>query len=259
MSEYNIEVWKCNDMRLPFNEDMHREMPDPGFIASIANVGQLNPIIMARNAQVDGIQFDLVAGRARLMAIRALAQQGSGDGDIFVRVIDGLSPDDQAAITLIENAQRSINPVADFMALKSLLLKGATYAEIAKKIGMSVSYVKKLDQDFATVPDWALEGIQHGAMTANTAKALGNLSDKAKDECHVEMLTSPKKKLTMGMVQDKHRMIQADATMQVINLPGMSELRRVFTRTEIEYILVLINTDAAKASEYVDGLLQEAE
>ena len=257
MADIIVEVWDCNDVRLPSNLEMNREMPDPGFITSLENFGQLNPIIVAHEGAASGI-YTLVAGRARLMGIRDIAAR-HGDSDVFVRIVDGLSKDDQAGITLIENAQRAVNPVADFLALKSLLVQGATYSTVSKRIGMSISYVRKLDQDFAGMPDWALQAIKDEGMTVTTAKALNKLSDKAKNECRLEMQDSPKHKLTMSMVQAKHRLIQDTATAQMISLPGTGDLRRVFTRDELEYVLVLIKSDIAKATEYVTGLLQEVE
>ena len=258
MDNMIVEVWSCNDTRLPANGLLNRQMPDPGFIHSIEEVGQLNPIIVNHVGAASGI-YHLVAGRARLMAIREIAGRG-GDGDIFVRIVEDLHENTEAAITMIENAQRSVNPVADYMAAQVLLLQGLTYKQIGEQIGMSLSYVKKLDQDFAGMPQWALRGIIDECMTVNTAKALNKLSDPAKEECHQDMLNSPKKKLTMTMVQSKHRLIQQDAAAQIANLPGMSDLRRVFTRDEVEHAFNLLAGDAPdECKSYLNGLLQETE
>jgi ParB/RepB/Spo0J family partition protein len=255
MDNMNVEVWSCTDQRLPATAFLNRQMPDAGFIHSIEEVGQLNPIIVNH---INDSTYHLIAGRARLMAIREIAARG-GDGDVYVRIVEDLHENTEAAITMIENAQRSVNPVADYIAARVLLLQGLTYKQIGEQIGTSLSYVKKLDQDFAGMPQWALRAIIDENMTVNTAKALNKLSDKAKEECHQEMLESPKKKLTMTMVQAKHRLIQQDAAAQITSLPGMNDLRRVFTRDEMQQVFDLLNNNPAEALAYVAGLLAETE
>ena len=224
------ETWNCDDARLPATADIHRSKPDKGFVDTMAR-GQINPITIRVNKKDE---YFLEAGRRRLLAIRQLKEEGRTDGKVAVRIFKAEEADGDW-VTLVENAQITSNPVSDYMSVKRILLHDSmNYADIAKSIGMPVTYVKNLDQNFARVPDWALNAILKDKMVPSVAKELGKLSDKLIEECRVEMSQSKKGKLTMDMVKQKHRLVQNEATAQAMSFSGpQSNLRRLFTRDEI--------------------------
>lgn len=88
-----IEVRNPDDIII-----MNRARQDPGDIAALAEnikaVGQLNPILI----NSDNV---LIAGERRLLAIKHLRRK-----KIDVRVADGIQPDDQLMIELLENLHR---------------------------------------------------------------------------------------------------------------------------------------------------------
>ena len=148
------------------------------------------------------------------------------------------------------------------MSVKRMLLHDSmNHADIAKSIGMPVTYVKNLDQNFARVPDWALNAILNDKMVPSVAKELGKLSDKLQEECRVEMSQSKKGKLTMDMVKEKHRLVQNEATAQAMSFSGpQSNLRRFFTRSEVEELLSMFGkVPASKIKIHIEELLAQEE
>jgi hypothetical protein len=253
------QVWDCDDDRLPKNSDINRQKPDKGFVDTMA-IRQLNPIIV----RMDNFgAFHLEAGRRRLLAVRQLKEDGRSSGNIDVRILKG-DEEDGGWITLVENAQSSANPVSDYQAVKKFLLAGKNYKTIAELIGTSITYVKKLDTDFARVPDWALVAIQQGNMVVNVAKEVGKLSTPVQAECKIEMEQSPKKKLTMDMVMAHHRLTQAEATAVTMSFSGPGNPRRIFTRDDLMEIReILITSDPEQAvmmgKSHIDKLLAQEE
>jgi ParB/RepB/Spo0J family partition protein len=259
MLQFIDETWDCNDERLP-KGDIQRTVPDKGFLDSIAQ-GQLSPIIVRKDTEG---KYHLEAGRRRLLAVRMLKEDARGSGFIAVRIFEG-SETDGAWVTLVENAQRSANPVSDYQTVKKLLFKGQTYADIAKSIGESITYVKTLDQNFAHVPDWALVAILNEQMAVPTAKELGRLSDNLQEKLRGAMEQSPKHKLTMDMVKAEHRIVQEQATMQTMSFSGPTDnLRKIFNRSELEAIKAILDMNdpeqgVVRAKAYLQDLLAQEE
>ncbi|MEM4246415.1 MAG: ParB/RepB/Spo0J family partition protein, partial [Candidatus Bathyarchaeia archaeon] len=102
-------------------------------MTSIQNIGLLQPISVRR---VEG-GFELIFGMHRLEACRRL-----GWKDISATIME-ISEQESFLVQIAENLQRNqvINPVEEGRGYKELLNQGWTLTRIAKKIGMSDSYV----------------------------------------------------------------------------------------------------------------------
>ena len=227
-------TWALNDNRLPANTDIKRTPPDDAFMESIKEI-QLEPIGIGQN-NADG--YFLMFGRKRLLALRDLYERGMVKNEVDVRIFYDISKGDAARYALIENAQRSDNPISDAIAIDDILKSdpNATYKTIAESIGKSVTYIKKTYEKYGGCPKWTLVAILDGKMAISTAFALGKLGK----DTQVELKKQFKKtgKLTGAEVHDSRRAMQVASYAQLIpqSMYQMDIKRDQFTRGELEQI-----------------------
>lgn len=242
-----IENWDVFDERLP--EKLICVPPDDTFIASFEE-RQYQPI--AVNLWEE--EYTLIFGNRRLYAGRAIANQ-DGRRTIEVRVF-AVPPEDIPTIQAQENSLRSDNEISDFMILKELLgstetdeegnLYALTYKDCASRMGRSVGYLKKLDNQWSSIPkgkknDWILEAVLNGTMTQTTAKKLGKLSDeqlKVTKEEHKES-----GKLTGKFVNDLRNITRSSITQNVMEKleKSFTPKKQFFTRQEVQSIFDRFN------------------
>jgi ParB-like chromosome segregation protein Spo0J len=266
INDYAIDIWHCDDPRLPKNEDIMREPPESSFVNDIIENGQLQPILMCHNEQ-DG--WFLAFGRRRLLAIRQAFAikndkgQPMHDGNVFVRIGEGIQRNDGYIFALVENAQRNSNPISDYLAIRELLLMpgSKTFKEIATLMHVSVSYVKEADRKLCKVPTWALEGALNDTIKLSTAIGIGKFSTTKQKE--VKKLYTEKGKITGGDVKEIHRAIKNDMVAQISTLTGMTtsiddNFRQYFNRDELLAIQVLLNEGkTVQAKKSLASLLDE--
>lgn len=109
--------------------------------ASIAAHGLLQSLVV-RDA--GGGKFAVIAGRRRLLAMKALAKDGklSADFPVPVRLIAG--DQDAAEISLAENIVRvPMHPADQFEAFRVIIDGGASIADVAGRFGVSEDLVEK--------------------------------------------------------------------------------------------------------------------
>lgn len=109
-----------------------------GLAESIKAVGLLQPVIL--RPRDDG-KYDICAGWRRVAACRALKMN-----EIPALVLDLslLGDDVRAAIGIIENSQREqVNPVAEALAVGSLISEGSDVKAIAQTLGRSERWVAR--------------------------------------------------------------------------------------------------------------------
>jgi ParB-like chromosome segregation protein Spo0J len=261
LNEFVTDIWECNDERLPKTEDIMREPPESSFVMDIVDHGQLQPILMCHN-DTDG--WFLAFGRRRLLAIRQAFENNLMDGKIYVRVGEGLTRNDGHTFALVENAQRSANPISDYLAIRGLLFSKevTSYKQIADRLHVSVSYVKQADEKYAHVPTWALEGVIAGTVAQGVAIEIGKLSPPKQKEA--KAILKEKGKITGGAVRDMRRVILQDTVSQVTNLTGFETksdgLRQFFNRDELESIQSLLaEGKTAAAKKALKELLDQKE
>ncbi|WP_228765630.1 plasmid partitioning protein RepB C-terminal domain-containing protein [Sphingopyxis solisilvae] len=113
------------------NKRQHREI-----VNNIEAIGLKRPITVSRREGGNGTRYDLVCGQGRLEAYQALGQD-----DIPAVVIDA-SESECLVMSLVENIARRIQRPVDVMKeIGELRSRGHTEAEIAEKIGVSISWV----------------------------------------------------------------------------------------------------------------------
>ena len=116
------------------NKRVHREI-----VSSIETVGLKRPITVSRRADADPVRYDLVCGEGRLEAFRIL-----GETEIPAIVIDA-SESECFVMSLVENiARRQHRPIDLMHEVGSLNKRGYSDTEIARKIGVTVSWVNMI-------------------------------------------------------------------------------------------------------------------
>ena len=228
------ETWALNDDRLPASTDIKRTPPDDAFMESIKEI-QLEPIGIGQN---NADEYFLMFGRKRLLALRDLYKRGMVENEVDVRIFYDISKGDAARYALIENAQRSDNPISDAIAIDDILKSdpNATYKTIAESIGKSVTYIKKTYEKYGGCPKWTLVAILDGKMAISTAFALG----KRGKDTQAELKKQFKKtgKLTGADVNAARRVAQTASYAQLMSksMYEMDVKRNEFTRAELEQI-----------------------
>ena len=113
------------------NKRQHREI-----VNNIEAIGLKRPITVSRREGGNGTRYDLVCGQGRLEAYQAL-----GQAEIPAVIIDA-SESECLVMSLVENIARRIQRPVDVMKeIGELRSRGHTEAEIAEKIGVSLSWV----------------------------------------------------------------------------------------------------------------------
>jgi len=228
------ETWVLDDDRLPESKDVKRTPPDDAFMESIKEV-QLEPVGIGYN-KTDG--YFLMFGRRRLLALRDLFERGEVKNEIDIRIFQDITKGDAARFTLIENAQRSNNPISDAIVIDNILKSdpNTTYKTVAESIGKSVTYVKKIYEKYGGCPKWTLTAILDGKMAISTAFALGKLGKDTQAELKKQF--NKNGKLTGAEVHDSRRAMQVASYAELIpqSMYNMDVKRNEFTRAELEQI-----------------------
>lgn len=250
------EIWKCDDPRLPVSENIKRTPPESAFLDSMVDPGQMMPIGMAHFRDDN---WDLIFGRKRLLAIRKLMEDGRLHGEIKVLIFENVEPQDIPALSMIENKQRSDNPLSEYMAIRAMLLQGFDYKAIAKAVGISVSSVKAADHKFATVPQWALEYSLNGMIAQGTAIEIGKCSTPKQSEL-LKQFADQGGKLTIEDVKQARRFIQNTATAQIMANNMSTQPRSFYSREELLPVMEFLNDGKIEdAKDMLDTLLKQVE
>lgn len=106
-------------------------------IDSIAEVGLKKPITVTRHEDKNGPRYDLVCGQGRLEAFQALGQT-----EIPALVVEA-DAQERLVKSLVENCARRLHQAIDLLHdIGGMKRRGYTEAEIAKKTGLSMEYVR---------------------------------------------------------------------------------------------------------------------
>lgn len=116
------------------NKRTHREIVD-----NIEAVGLKRPITVSQHSGPGPVRYDLVCGEGRLEAFRML-----GESEIPAIVIDA-QESDCFVMSLVENvARRQHRPIDIMHEVGSLHTRGYSDTEIARKIGVTPSWVNMI-------------------------------------------------------------------------------------------------------------------
>lgn len=146
--------------------------PDRGFVESVEKYGVLHNIVVVE----DGAGYSVIAGRRRVEAARK-----AGHDTIRAVVLDDLSVEDKALVTLMENMKRSSNPADEAKAIAVLQKKGTTQEEIAKVMGVERSQVAKRALLLKLVPALFVK-LEDGSLRSSVARELAQMSKEEQGE-----------------------------------------------------------------------------
>ncbi len=147
--------------------------------ASIGRVGLLQNLTVV--ASPEGVQFEVVAGRRRLAALKLLAKRRKLAKDHPVPCL--LVPDASArTVSLTENVQReAMSPVDELFAWKALVADGRAVEDIAADFGVTPLVVKRRLR-LANVSPRLLADYQQGEVSLEQLMALAITEDHAAQE-----------------------------------------------------------------------------
>lgn len=157
---------------VPSSENPRRSLGDlTELAASIAGVGLLEPLVVARPTPFAPSVYPLVAGHRRLAAA-----QLAGLTDIAV-VVRAMSDREQLEAMLVENLQRQdLSPLEEAGAYHRLVQDlGMTQRALGKRIGRSQSHIAKR-LALLELPDEARTALDSGRIVLEEAALLGKLA-----------------------------------------------------------------------------------
>lgn len=130
-----LEPWKGNVRKTGIKDGLDE------LIASIDAHGLLQSLVIREG---ENGKFAVIAGRRRLLALRALAKDGKLAGDFPVPCRIVTNEADASEISLAENVVRvSMHPADQFEAFRTVIDNGATVADVAARFGVSEDLVER--------------------------------------------------------------------------------------------------------------------
>lgn len=232
---------------LPPSDELGGKEPSKSFVDSVKQFGLLNPITLVG---MPG-NFILAAGRRRVKAAR---QAGFETVPARIYCSDDMSPH---VILLIENAARSANAAAEFLAAVNLLNEGYDITEIMDAVGMGKATADKLLKLVSLTPTM-LAILGDDRMSEETAFQATKLSREEQDD-----LTRGKE--TGGRItgedvkeitQAKQRAAKAAAEAAEAERRKVEDERRA---RELEEAVAKAKADAERKAEEAEAARVEAE
>jgi len=120
------------EFRIVAVADLPTDPPDLAFLNSVRDFGVIQPVILTEGPQ--GIK--VAAGRNRIKAARPI---GTTELGAVVFQEGWVSTE---SLTLIENRHRRNNPLADMLAIETLLRAGNDEAKISAQLNISIATIK---------------------------------------------------------------------------------------------------------------------
>lgn len=167
----NLRVVPIDEVRA--NPHQPREVFDNADLQALADSirvhGVLSPLVVRR----EGGQYILIAGERRL---RASALAGLTEVPVIVRELDDVSK--QLELALVENLQRTdLDPIEAAKGYQRLIDEyGYTQDEVAQRVGRERPTVANALR-ILKLPDFVLQSLRDGRITAGHARALLPLED----------------------------------------------------------------------------------
>jgi len=198
-----------------------------------------------------------------LLAIRQLYEDGRSNGDISVKIAENITVDEGHEIAIAENKERSDNPISDYLSIKDVRTTNhfATPKEIAEALNQTEAFVKNVEKQYATVPQWALDAALDGDIAPTTAVEVGKLTPDLQGKCKVTLETD--KKLTAKSVQDLKKFTKVEMYAKLQPQLDLSDNdtggQDFFPRSDLIQISNLANSGKIdELKEFVKGLLAKS-
>lgn len=146
-------------------------------VENIGTLGLKRPITVSRRDGSEGPIFDLVCGQGRLEAFGEL-----GETEIPALVIEA-TPEDCMVRSLVENCARRQHRAIDLLHdIGGMRERGYNAAEIAKKTGLSLEYVRGVGRLLAQGEQRLLRAVESGHIPVSVAVEIAEADDTGVQE-----------------------------------------------------------------------------
>jgi ParB family chromosome partitioning protein len=141
-------------------------------VANIAEIGLKTPITVARRDHLDGPRYDVVCGQGRLEAYQML-----GQSEIPALVVEA-DTEDCLMMSLIENLARRHHRLIDLLHdIERLKRVGYSNSAIARKIGLTVEYIKDVTRLLEMSEHRLLRAVESGQIPVSIAVEIAGADD----------------------------------------------------------------------------------
>jgi len=141
-------------------------------VTNIEQLGLKKPITVTRRDHPDGPRYDLVCGQGRLEAYQALGQE-----EIPALVVDA-DAEDCLVMSLVENCARRQHRAIDLLHdIEGLKKRGYKEAEIARKTGLSLEYVRGVIRLLGKGEHRLLRAVESGQIPVSVAVEITETDD----------------------------------------------------------------------------------
>ena len=161
------------DRRVPLSLIGRSVGPAPvdRFLDNVRRHGIVVPVLLREVVSSDGeLELAIIDGNRRVAAARHL-----GFADVPARIVDDISADDAARLTLAGNNFRSANDITEFWAIKHLERSGQSRRRIADDAGINEKYLD-LRNRWTTLDRRIFVGFAEGKIAARVANNIARLS-----------------------------------------------------------------------------------
>jgi ParB family chromosome partitioning protein len=140
-------------------------------VDSIARVGLKRPITVARAAgRADGKAYELVCGQGRLEAFLALGERE------IPAIVEDLAEEERMLHSVVENiARRQHRPLEFLREIGALRERGHSDSAIARKTGLSVSYVQMIGTLLSAGEERLMVAVETGQIPLNVAVTIASV------------------------------------------------------------------------------------
>jgi ParB family chromosome partitioning protein len=147
-------------------------------IENIRTIGLKRPITVSRRNAADGTcRYDLVCGQGRLEAYQALGQQ------FIPAFVTETSEENCLLFGLVENvARRQHLPIELMREVGNLRKRGYSESEVAEMIGVSASWVQKINSLLARGEDRLLAAVETGVLSLSAALTIASATHSEAQE-----------------------------------------------------------------------------
>jgi ParB family transcriptional regulator, chromosome partitioning protein len=141
-------------------------------VANIAELGLKRPVTVARREHPNGPRYELVCGQGRLEAYRALGQR-----EIPALIVDA-DAEDSLVMSLVENCARRQHRAIDLLHdIEGLKRRGYRQAEIVRKTGLSLEYVRGVIRLLEKGEHRLLRAVESGQIPVSMAVEIAEADD----------------------------------------------------------------------------------
>jgi ParB-like chromosome segregation protein Spo0J len=208
--------------QLPPDHELNSPPPGGPLVNDVLENGIIQPVGL--NFITDEDRYEVVYGRRRIKAARLATAKAKKDkkemiGAIPAMVAIDLTDAEVALWALMENAHGSDNPLSDIRSIRSLLIEGLTYEEIAKAIHKPKSYIIITDQKYGTLDERFLTGMEEGRIAAGVAEKISKQSSGVQEKLLERF--DEEGKITGTMIAEAKEVQQKDILGSLV-LPDMN-------------------------------------